>query len=174
MKFVLRNLVFAAVSFISLSVFAAENFDLTCVTKTPSTSFVVRDQSTKITLQMLNSNGVDFIPVHDGPITSHDLALIKSQAEVVKSLGTQFTFEWPKEKCQHEDDMIESCFGSTAVQKIGSHQVKAWGFDASQIIEKSFAGKFNTRKFSLQLDVDGKSYSIPMRYADDECTTQVF
>lgn len=154
----------------SLTSFASDKMDMACVTEFPTTSFVVREDGDTVIVEVFHHNGTGYMPIFDGLATPNDIATLASQAQTLASLPTVQRYEWPRTKCDIQDEMIESCFGSTDTQEMNGRKVKAWAFSSSWVMEKSFAGKFNSRKVVLNIDVDGKSFSVPMKYAENECS----
>ncbi|MBV2168160.1 MAG: hypothetical protein KUL82_05575 [Bdellovibrio sp.] len=153
-----------------LASFASDKMDMACVTEFPTTSFVVREVGDTVVVEVFHHNGTGYMPIFDGLATPNDIATLAARAQTLASLPTVQRYEWPREKCETQDDMIESCFGLTDAQEMNGHKVKAWAFSSSLVMEKSFAGKFNSRKVVLDIDVDGKSFSVPMKYAENECS----
>lgn len=151
---------------------AEDKLNLTCVTEIPTTSFFVKDNGESVSVEMFNHNGTSYMPIFDGLATPNDLRLLKQKAKVLSSLGNNLHFNWPRAKCTEQEDLVQQCFGSTEVQKINGHNVKAWSFNSSLVMEKTAMGKFNSYKLILNLDVDGNSYYIPMKYSENECTDQ--
>ncbi len=155
-------------SFSPLS-FATETMDMTCVTEFPTTSFVIRDAGDKVSLQVFNHNGNQYMPIYDSLVTPHDLALLSAKAKVLLKLPETMKFEWPKEKCERQDEMIQTCMGITDEQEHNGTKVQAWSFGTSWATDKTAYGKFNYRKVSLHLTIDKQDYSIPMKYSESEC-----
>lgn len=148
---------------------ATDRMDMTCVTEFPTTTFILRDDGKELHTQVIHHNGAKYMPIFDGLATPQDLGILHERANVLTDLPTNLTFTWPLDKCSVQDEMIQSCFGATAIQEYNGHKVNAWSLSTSWLTEKTPYGKFNSRKVNLNIDVDGKSYSIPMKYAEDEC-----
>ena len=169
----MKKLLILSALLLSQLAHADDKFQLLCTTEFLTTSFVIRDIDPNITVvEVFNHNGTAFMPIFDGVATPTDLSTLTARAKTLTDLGSYLRFEWPKDKCKKTDDLVEECFGSTELQDINGHKVKAWAFDSSYVTEKSMAGKFNSYKLVLNLEIDGDTYAVPMRYADTECTDQ--
>ncbi|MDG0815873.1 hypothetical protein [Bdellovibrio svalbardensis] len=169
----MKRLAIATILFLASFAQAEEKMDLLCMTEFPSTSFVVRDIEDTTVLEVFHHNGTKYMPIFDGVATPNDVAILSEKAQILSSLGEYMRFEWPRDKCKKQEDLVSQCAGSTEVQEIEGHKVKAWHFDSELVMEKTSVGKFNSYKLTLNLDVDGKSLSIPMKYNERECTDQM-
>ncbi len=169
----MKTLALASVLFLTQFSHAAEKINLLCMTEIPTTSFVVRDVEENTVVEVFHHNGTKYMPIFDGVATPNDVPTLVQKAQILSDLGNYMRFEWPREKCKKQEDLVSECFGSTEVQDLYGHKVKAWLFDSSLLMEKSLAGKFNSYKVTLNLDVDGQSLSIPMKYDVSECTDQL-
>lgn len=165
----MKSLVFFCLSLFSLAAQSAEKMDMTCVTEFPTTSFVIRELNDKVTLQILNHNGSVYMPIFDGLATPNDMSQLVSKANLLRKLPSIMTFEWPREKCEIQDEMIQGCMGSTTTQELNDVEVSAWAFSSAWSVDKTVYGKFNSRKVTLNLTVEGQSHSIPMKYQEEEC-----
>lgn len=170
----MKKLLFSVISCFSLTSLASEKMDMTCVTEFPTTSFVIREIGDRVNVQVIHHNGSQYMPIFDGLATPHDLTTLAARAKVLTSLPTHQTFEWPRTKCEIQEEMIQTCMGSTDTQELNGHQVSAWSLSSSWSTEKTAYGKFNSRKVNLNITVDGQSYSIPMKYSEEECTPYSF
>jgi len=170
----MQNLLFLFISLFSLASFAADKMDMACMTEFPSTTFVVREQGDTVIVEVFNHNGPQYMPVFDGVATPNDMALLQSKANVQSKLYTIQRFEWPRSRCKIEDKMVKTCMGNTDEQDQNGLKVKGWSFSSSEVTEKSFAGTYTSYKLSVDFSIDGKSYSIPMKYSPNECYEDVF
>ncbi|MEK2646149.1 hypothetical protein [Bdellovibrio sp. BCCA] len=151
---------------------AAGKMDMTCITEFPTTSFAIREVGDIVIVEVFHHNGPRYMPVFDGLATPSDIAKINAKAQTLTALPTIQRFEWPRSKCQIQGTMIESCFGTTDEQDQNGFKVKGWSFYSSLVTEKSFAGTYNSYRLALDLTIDGQSYSMPMKYAENECSPE--
>ncbi|QDK38522.1 hypothetical protein [Bdellovibrio sp. NC01] len=169
----LASVLFLAKSSVAIASQQQLPMTLLCMTEIPTTSFVVRDVDDTTVVEVFHHNGVKYMPIFDGIATPNDVPTLATKGDVLTTLGSYMRFEWPRAKCKKQDDLVSNCFGSTDEQDINGHKVKAWNFDTSLVMEKTYSGKYNSYKVSLNLDVDGESLSVPMKYDQSECTDQM-
>lgn len=154
---------------LSTTAFAAEPINLLCVTEIPTTSFVAETKGDVLTIRLIHHNGVKFMPIHNGLITPYDLGTLSDRADVIADLGEDLNFEIPLDKCEAQDNYLFNCFKSMPSKKINGHDVSIWSVYTSRTVDQSFAGEFKYIQTSIAIDVDGKSYHLPMKYGENEC-----
>ncbi|MNK06314.1 hypothetical protein D3C87_242090 [compost metagenome] len=170
----MRTLILISALFLSLNAKAASGMmDLVCMTEVPTTTFLIQEVGSKVVVELFHHNGVKYAPIFDGVITSNDIGTISSYGQLLNDLGEHQRFEFPRDKCKKEEDMMLSCMGDTPIQNINGHKVEAWAFSTLQQMEKSTYGKYNYTKLTLNMQVDGKDVRVPMRYYEGECSDQL-
>ncbi|WP_374029991.1 hypothetical protein [Bdellovibrio bacteriovorus] len=169
----MKNLFILATLLFSLDSFASGKMEMACITEYPTTSFLIREVNSTVIVEVFHHNGPKYMPIFDGVATPNDVSLLAQKASVLTSLPTILRFEWPRSKCAIQNGLIMNCLGSTEAQDINGHKVKAWSFHSSETVDTSFAGKYLSYKLALDLDIDGQSYSVPMKYQEAECAPDV-
>lgn len=159
---------FALLSLIASGSLMAAPVNMACVTEHPTTSFVAFTEGENINVRLIHHNGVKYMPVWSNIITPNDLPVISETANILSELGNSMNFTIPASSCE-VDGMMINCFGHSGVQEINGHKVNLWAVYTKIENERSFAGEFNSIWSNLAIDVDGKSYWIPMKYYDYEC-----
>ena len=152
---------------ISVNVFAGIN--MACVTEIPTTSFVAMTEGDETIIRLIHHNGPKYMPIWGNIITPNDLPNIQEAANALYDLGSVLDFKMPAKACEQLDGMLINCFGTQPAVEMGGHQVSLWAVHTSESVEKSFAGEYAYVKSSLSLDVDGKTFHVPMKYSDYEC-----
>lgn len=170
----MKHLLFALIAVFSLSTFAGQKMDMSCVTEYPTTSFFIREVDSTVIVEVFHHNGTGYMPIFEGLLTPNDVDNIAQKASIIKKLPATQRFEWPREKCEVQDTMVQSCFGPTEIQDQNGFKVKSWGFYSTYNSEKSFIGKTNTYRLTLDLSIDGTSYSMPMKYNANECAPEAY
>ncbi|MBY0415327.1 MAG: hypothetical protein K2Q18_14240 [Bdellovibrionales bacterium] len=164
MKTLLILLTFA----LSSNVFATP-VNLACVTEYPTTSFVAFTEENSVIFKFIHHNGVKYMPIWSSVITPNDLSTLNDVASVLTELGDMLVFNMPEKNCSPMEGMLLNCFGAQPAIEINGHQVSLWAVYSKEMVETSFAGSFSYIGTNLAIDVDGKSYHIPMKYSDYEC-----
>ena len=155
-------------SLVASSSLLAAPVNMACVTEYPTTSFVAFSEGGDLNIRLIHHNGVKFMPIWSSIITPNDLPVITETASILSELGNELNFTIPAKACG-VDGMMMNCFGRSEEQVINGHKVNLWSVYTKLENEKSFAGEYNYVWSSLAIDVDGKSYWIPMKYYDYEC-----
>lgn len=144
-----------------------------CVTEPMTSSFVVYPENADfLTVRIIHHNGAGYGPIHMGIITANDLPLLNQRAQILKSLGSELDLQMSAKNCEFFDDFNFSCFGYGKTSMINGKNVRLWSVYSYQIFEKSFAGKYDYVAMNANIDVDGESYNVSMKYAIEECTNQ--
>lgn len=146
----------------------AKSINMACVTELPTTSLVALTEGDNLKIRLIHHNGVKYMPVWSNIITPNDIPTITETANILSELGDTMEFNIPVKVCE-VDELMMNCFGKSEIQEINGHKVNLWSVYTKLEAEKSFAGEFNSIWSNLSIDVDGKSYSIPMKYSEDEC-----
>lgn len=147
---------------------SAAPMNMACVTEHPTTSFVGVTENDTITFHLIHHNGVKYMPVWSNVLTPNDLPVIQEAANVLSELGNHLTFTMPEKSCEVDGFMI-NCFGTQPAQVINGHKVSLWSVYTKFDTETSFAGEYNYIWSSMGLDIDGKTYWVPMKYSNYEC-----
>lgn len=146
----------------------ASPVNMACITEYPTTTFIGQTEGDKINFRLIHHNGVKYMPIWSSVITPNDLSVLTEVASVLSDLGDELTFSMDEKNC-NVDGLLINCFGSDEVQEIGGHKVTMWGVYTSATTDTSFAGIYNYIWSTMALDIDGKSYYVPMRYGENEC-----
>lgn len=170
----MKHLIFALITSCALNAVAGQKMDMACVTEYPTTSFFIREVDSTVIVEVFHHNGTGYMPIFEGLLTPNDVDNITQKAAVLRKLPATQRFEWPREKCEVQDSMVQSCFGPTEVQDQNGLKVKSWGFYSTFNSEKSFIGKTNSYKLALDLSIDGTSYYMPMKYNENECAPEAY
>jgi hypothetical protein len=160
-------LIAATLLTLSINAHAEVKTRLTCVTSEPTTSYVILEDEKGYELQALQHNGVGYMPIHDGTITSNDLAYIAKNAEVLKKLGARMKVRFEKSECKvGEREWICS---NRKTATIGEQTVQGVWFKVSprRIITRLI--DYTTYRADFSILKDGTGYSSPMNYDIDDC-----
>ena len=114
------------------------------------------------------------MPIWNNVITPNDLSVIAETGKLLSDLGPDISFSMPVESCEVQDGFLINCFGSSPTTEMGGHQVRMWSAYTKETQDVSFAGVYSYVTTNIALDIDGKSYHIPMRYGSDECVKDLF
>ena len=167
-------------SFISIFLLAAfaisaqgktpQDISLKCVTETPTTSFLARTEGNKVIVDMINSFGVDYMPIHDGVIVGHDLPYLSSVAKVLHKLGDHVEFTFSLDKCTVYGDGQLSCFGSDTKNFDGTN-ITGDSFWTTVVTETTFGETFHSLKVSLGVNIEGfvPAQDISMYFYGKDC-----
>lgn len=152
--------------FSSLSI-AAPVSRLVCATSHLTTSYSLVELEGHFELQVAHHNGVEFMPIHEGLITIHDLSLLQEWAEVYKKMGPRFTLILDKSDC-HLKDKEWSCFHNQSTQ-IGHLWVNNLSFKITpkRVMTSKMDQKIHRVLFSFQMDQN--IYDLPMEYQESDC-----
>lgn len=139
-----------------------------CFTEPLSTSFVADDVGENLNLTVFHHNGVQYMPIHSGIITPSDLGYLKSQGEVLTKLGSDFTVSFNKKNCKSYGEWKNSCFTNEKFE-VGGLTVDSAHLTTSTSTHEIFDYVFEEIEIHLSLRIEGKSHSIPMKYAKSQC-----
>ncbi len=145
--------------------------DWQCFTEPLTTSFISEGQGKTIELTVLHHNGVHYMPIHSGIITPYDLDYLKDQGSVLTKLGSRFSLTFNKEKCKEYGDWKLSCF-TNEKKTAGNLTIDSAHLITSIVTQEIFDYTFREVEIHLSLRIQGKSYSIPMKYAANQCQTR--
>lgn len=165
----MKKMLVLASLFLSSTSWAKTPINMACVTEWPTTSFVAFTEADTITVRLIHHNGTKYMPVWNNVITPNDIPIITEAANTLAELGSDLEFKMPASACEKLDGMLISCFGTQPPQDINGHKVSLWSVYTSESFDRSFAGEYAYVYTSLALDVDGKTYYVPMKYGSHEC-----
>lgn len=164
----------ATILLASLAHAAADNVEFKCMTGYPTTSFLAETHGDEVVVRVIHHHGTQFAPIHEGIVVPNDIELIKSRAELLAKMGTDFTFKFPLEKCTvHSPGQMTCLSGDTQV--LGGQE-----FTASMLslyTSTSYVSEIEIPVQWVTLYLDVKGYDMPspyitMRYSQHECTIQ--
>ncbi|MEM7647495.1 MAG: hypothetical protein AAF203_11335, partial [Pseudomonadota bacterium] len=140
----------------------AKDFKLECHTAMLTTSLIIESKGPQATVNMINFNGTQYMPIHEGLVTPNDLPLLQKQANVLQSLPENMEMVTESKNCEWMDGFKGQCFGR------GPQQLGAMTSDGFHIMvmEKQTTildySPFRSVFARLRLRIDGKSYALPM------------
>lgn len=169
----MTRIIFTSLMLLSTGV-RAQEIKMTCVTEFPTTSYFIRETDKKVVVEIFHHNGTEYSVVSDGLVTPHDLPLINQRAQWLTALGTFLRFEWPREKCEVQGDMLFSCMSFSEPQIINGHKVRSWSVYTTLESQQSFAGTYEYRRLNVGIEVDGQTVPIAMKYAANECHPEAY
>ncbi len=143
--------------------------DVICITEYPSTTFIVREEGSKVRVKMIHHNGTQYMPIWGSLVTPADLPVLQKAANVLIPLGNSVEFTMDKKLCQLSSDFLFACVGRGDDFELNGVKVHPWAISSSEVTEQSALGTFAKRTMDLRLEIDGKSYSYPMNYYPTEC-----
>lgn len=148
--------------------------NMACITEFPTTTFIALTEGETINFRLVHHNGTKYMPIWNNVITPHDISVIAEAGKVLSDLGPDISFDMPQDSCEVQDGFLINCFGSSPTVEMGGHQVRMWAAYTKETQDVSFAGVYSYVTTNITLDVDGKSYHIPMRYESRECFKDLF
>lgn len=146
------------------------SFDFKCETNPKTTSFILETSGDEMLLTTKHVNGVDFMPVHEGIITPHDLPYLTDASTMLKHMGAQNQFRFPKTKCKSYGEGVMSCFGGNS-QALGGVQMQALSINTQKITTQVFDVKVESIKVVLDVNIDGFTpvQELTMEYSPSDC-----
>ena len=169
------NLIFVF-GFLTQQIFA-ELPKMMCMTEFPTTSMMVvpnnnSGESPTLTLKVFHHNGVQFLPLHHGLITPHDLNLLMKHSELLRSMGEYYELEVRGDRCLSLDTLNFYCPGSVGDRIVNGQKVNVWSVSAGEMTEKNYAGTYSYHLISLNMTVNGENLYMTMKYDNSTCTNQ--
>lgn len=162
---------------LSVSAQGAEYPDikLTCVTESPSTSFVIESQGKELIARVIHHYGAKYAPAISGIFTPNDLPTLSRRAKAVEKMKNDMSFRWPLSKCKKHDDFRFECFGTDDVQEgEGGAKFAPFALYTTRVKEEGIAGALEYLQVTMSFDVDqDRDPSIEMRYPVGSCVAAV-
>lgn len=149
----------------------AFDYDLTCVTNPPTTSFGIWTEGEEMVVRVLHHHGSRFAPAFTGVYTPNDVSYLAEVAKLVQKMPAITTFRWPRKNCSLNGAVLK-CFGTEDVQEgEGGAKLKPFGVHTSRTKVESIAGTNEYTHVSVVFDVDGKSGPrLEMPFPEGECS----
>ncbi len=147
-----------------------KNLDLLCMTETPSTSFIGATDQGRFHVQLVNSFGVDNMPIHSGLVTIADVEQLKKRAEILKNVGDSAQFSFDLKNCTVYADKTFNCTQGSDFTGVNGEKIQAYGL-SSTLSTMSFMGiKMSKTQIRLYLIIQNESHFVSMDYySDSEC-----
>ncbi|HRO67809.1 MAG TPA: hypothetical protein PL182_09625 [Pseudobdellovibrionaceae bacterium] len=118
-------------------------------------------------LHLVNHEGAQFVPIHEGLITAYDLKFLAKKADLFQKLGDRFVFSFQKGECSLKKEEW-SCFregsfriGELDVENVSFH-LKKKKVETTLIVYESYRALFSFR-------VGNEGFTIPMEYGKADC-----
>jgi len=149
----------------------ATDFQLTCATEYPTTSFVITTGGDTLKARLMFHRGTEYAPVINGIFTPRDLPVLAERANLVRKLLPDTTFSWPLANCRLHDEIRFECFGSPSVAEgVDGAKIKASALYTGRQTEDSIAGvhSYVSVRFSFKVDGAGDP-SVEMKYPAENC-----
>lgn len=148
----------------------AADYELTCVTDPPTTTFGIWREGEETIVRVIHHYGSRFAPAFTGIYTPNDIPYLAEQAKLVLKMPSITTFHWPLKSCSLNGEVYK-CFGTDDVQEgEGGAKLKPFGVHTAVSKEETIAGKNEYTIVSLNFDVDGKSGPrLEMKYPKEQC-----
>lgn len=146
------------------------NINMTCVTEFPSTSFIVRQNDSKVSVRVIHHNGTQYAPIWSGLVTPHDLIAVQEAAHSVAKLGQDFEITWNRKGCNADSEMFFQCVGEAEDFLTSTGElVHPWALSIYDIVENSIYGEFRKKTVSLRFNINQKAHQITMDYMPSDC-----
>ncbi len=166
-----------AISVSAATAHAAEypEIKLTCVTESPTTSFVIQSQGKELVARVLHHNGARYAPAISGIYTPNDLPTLSRRAKAVEKMKDDMTFRWPLSKCKKHDEFRFECLGTEDVQEgVGGAKIAPFALYTTRVKEEGLAGTYEYLMVTMSFDVDEqRDPSIEMKYPKENCIPEV-
>ena len=168
----LSRIIFLTVALVSISGWASlqpKSLEFACVTQFPTTSFIADMDNGRVKVNMINHNGIKFMPIHSGLVTINDLKILTERAEILANIGEQAQFFFDLENCELHDDTTFSCYRGGTINGIDGKQIEIFALSSSLHQLKFSDLVFNQTTILMGLLIDQKTYYVQMEYQYDEC-----
>jgi hypothetical protein len=161
---------FLVLLFFFSSLASAQVAGFRCETNPRTTSFLLDASGDDFVLTTKHSNGVEYMPVHEGIIVPHDLAYLTDVSNVLKHMGAINQFHFPKAKCQSYGKGLINCSGGNT-QTLDGLSMTALGVTTEKITSHIFSDSIETVRVMLDVQIDGFTpvQEVTMDYSPEDC-----
>jgi hypothetical protein len=146
-----------------------QSINFACVTQFPSTSFIGEQEGQKLKVTLINHNGVAYMPISSGMVTSNDLKNLPAKAAVMTKVGDRAEFYFDLNECNIYQDKTFTCFRGSTIKGTDGKDIQMFSLMSSFTQMKFSDFVFDQTSMMLGLIVDEKSYYIPMEFQREEC-----
>lgn len=147
-----------------------KEMEIRCITEPLSTSFIAHSDQEKLKVRLINSNGVEYMPISSTLITSHDLESLKRRAEALKNLGSVSEFEFDLSQCTVFSDNNFMCYGKHQFKVGNGEVIEAASFSSRFHTTKSMGYIYEQTEISASFKIKGEEYDVMMKYSPEECS----
>ncbi|MGZ3692664.1 MAG: hypothetical protein ACXWQO_00220 [Bdellovibrionota bacterium] len=149
---------------------SVEGMGFRCISKYPTTSFILEEKGDEMVLRMIHHNGVGYMPIHEGIVVPNDLGFLAAKAKILTRLGAETEFRFPKAKCKTYGAGLLSCSGGER-RNIDGLDVEALHLITEKNTKQVFDDKIEYVRIELSLNIMGNPpvSELSMNYAPEEC-----
>lgn len=141
-----------------------------CITEFPTTSFIGMADGGKFNVSLINSNGAEYMPIHYGLVTPHDLAIMEKRAKVLKSLGRVSDFSFDLKDCGVYSDGTFSCTNGSTFKAQDGVEFELYSLYSGHSKQMINDNEYEQTVITAFLIVDKESYFVTMTYSPMECS----
>ncbi|MCO5143800.1 MAG: hypothetical protein M9962_11985 [Oligoflexia bacterium] len=141
---------------------------LSCETDIPSTGIYLNLVDDEYQLEIQHYSGLQYIPYYRGIVRPSLLNRLNEDAKILQSLGTSYTFRFPKNECSLVSDGIISCMNGKK-KTINGQEVSAFALDTQTVDYKTFAGSYSRQLVHVFLVVNSRSIHMEAEYLPGNC-----
>ncbi len=147
-----------------------KNMDLLCVTEFPTTSFIGETVEGRLKVQLINSNGVNYMPIHSGLLTIADVELLKQRAEVLKNVGDLAEFSFDLKNCTVYEDQTFRCSNGSEFSGVNGDKISVQSLNSSKQTTHYMGMSFPKTQIQLYVMINNEMLQIAMDYhSNHEC-----
>ncbi len=152
-----------------------EPVSLLCMTAMPTTTFELREAGDDYLLKVRQSNGVSYMPIHEGVVTPSDFPYLKNKANMLTKLGDYTEFHFAKKDCHIDGKGLISC-GNGETKTFDGIQMQALNFYTSKVHESTMGLELDSWKAVLSIWSPDfvPVMDMTMVYGIDDCKSTGF
>jgi hypothetical protein len=148
----------------------ATHLQFSCATEFPSTTFIGETiDKVKLKVTFINHNGVEYMPIHSGLLTTNDLKAMLAKSELMTKIGDYAKFTFDLANCDLHKDKTFSCFRGSTLKGTDGKDIQVFTLMSSFTDQKFSDYEYKQTSMLLGLIIDGQSLYIPMDYQRNEC-----
>lgn len=146
-----------------------KELSILCITSYPTTSFIGVTNGSDVVVRLVNSNGVDFMPIASHLVTTHDLKMLQKKATVLKAIGEESTFHFALKNCEIYKDGTFRCNGNEKFTSEAGVEMEAISLDSKFISSQFMDFEFKEVQLTAVFKVAGETHDVSMKFDPTEC-----
>jgi hypothetical protein len=151
------------------SIVVPQDMNVLCISEMPTTSFIGFSNEDSIGVRLVNSNGVDYMPISSNLVTIKMVPTLQKSAELLKNIGEEKELIFKLKDCKIYPDETFLCFSKQKITGDDGQLIDVVSLSSSKSQINSMGIEYKRVQITVRFKINDENHEVSMNYQPVEC-----